>query len=444
MRKSTYTVVYSALLLSLLLVLSSCGPFQKVGTIPRGTPDTGNGTPAIVPKIYTPPPPAQKASVDATGSTYAFVRNHQLMVALNGRSARQVTNFNFSNLPNVFWQTPIWSQNDHFLAFIMNAHKSGLGGGGCPGPDDQAGGLYVLNPKTNQIAQITLPQVQSHISVSIQPHADNWKYANWEDTKHLLAWYNGDEGNANNVPGLYRYDVNTRAISLIIPMHTISALSDADVKKGMPFVLSVRVRNEQLFYEVVTHPYEQQSQIAIYSHSVTSSEQQSSKLLDVGAEAWCSMQASSPYVFPAWDVSSDGEQIVAQMLLGSVQAVHVADRSTTGLFNDVPTNVLSHDVQLTWAPDNQTVVLSQNDTTQTQDGLYLASLANPVLTVRYTPTLTGQVTWRSDSAAFALQSAQDAQPESENSSLPQNVYVFAKGDTRGLLLLPDARDFTWG
>lgn len=440
----TYTFIYGILLTSLLLTLSACGAFQKVGTIPRGTPDVGNGTPAIIPKIHPTPPPAQRAPVNAIGSAYAFIRKHQLMVALPGKSARQMTSFNFNDLPNVFWQTPIWSQGDHFLAFIMNARKSGLGGGGCPGPDDQAGGLYVLNTETNQIARITLPHVQPHIPVNAQPRPDAWKYASWEDTTHLLAWYNGDGGNASNAPGLYRYDVNTGALTLVLPLHTIGALSDADVKKGIPFVLSVRFRSGQLFYEAVTHPYEQQSQIAIYSHPVGNPGQQSSKLLDVGSEAWCSMQASSPYVFPAWDVSPDGEQVAAQTLLGSIQTIHIADHSTTGLFSDVPTRVFNHDVQLTWAPDNQTVVLSQSDSTQTQDGLYSASLADPVLTMHYTPTLTGQVIWRSDSAAFVLQSAQDAQPESENSSLPQNVYVFAKGDTHGQTLLSDAQDFTWG
>ena len=444
MRNPMRPLVYGALLMSLLLVGSSCSPFQKVGTIPRGTPDVGNGTPAIIPKIHPTPPLAQKARVDATGSTYAFVKNHQLIVALHGKSARQITNFNFSDLPNVFWQTPMWSQGDHFLAFIMNARRSGLGGGGCPGPDDQAGGLYILNVETNQITQITLPHVQTHIPVNTQPHADTWKYASWEDATHLLAWYNGGGGSASNVPGLYRYDVNTGVIALIIPLHTIGALSDTDVKKGMPFVLSVRFRSGQLFYEAVTHPYEQQSQLSIYSHSVGNPGQQSNKLLDVGSEAWCSMQASSPYVFPAWDVSPDGEQVAVQMLLGSIQIIHIADHSTTSLFDDVPAHVLSHDVQLTWAPDNQTVVLSQNDSTQTQNGLYSASLANPVLTTHYAPTLIGQVTWRSDSAAFVLQSAQDTQPESENGSLPQNVYVFTKGDTHGQLLLSDARDFTWG
>jgi hypothetical protein len=326
----------------------------------------------------------------------------------------------------------------------MNARKSGLGGGGCPGPDDQTGSLYVFNTETNQFAQVTLPHVQPNISVSLQPRPDAWKYASWEDATHLLAWYNGDGSNVSNTPGLYRYDVNTGAVTLVLPLHAIGALSDADVKKGMPFVLSVRFRGGQLFYEAVTHPYEQQSQIAIYSHSIGNPEQQSRKLLDVGSEAWCSMQANSPYVFPAWDVSSDGEQIAAQTLSGSIQTIHSADHSTTGLFSDIPAHVLSHDVQLTWAPDNQTVVLSQSDSTQTQDGLYSASLANPVLTTHYTPTLTGLVTWRADSVAFALQSAQDAQSESENSSLPQNVYVFAKGDTRGQTLLSDAQDFTWG
>ncbi|GAC1357499.1 MAG: hypothetical protein NVS2B12_00950 [Ktedonobacteraceae bacterium] len=435
---------YSITLFTLLSVLAACSPFQKVGTIVRGTPDVGNGTPAVMPPVYATPPPAEKAPVTATGSTYAFVRNRQLMVELNGSAVQQVTRFTYTDLPNVFWQTPIWSKGDQFLAFIMNARTSGLGGGGCPGPDDQAGSLYVLNPKTSQLAQITLPRVQTHLQVNAQPHPDNWKYASWEDATHLLAWYNGDGVNTGNMAGLYRYDVNTQAIALVIPLQSIGAQSDADVKRGMPFILSVRFRNGQLFYEAVTHPYEQQSQIALYTHSVLKPDQQSSKVLDVGSEAWCSMRADSAYIFPAWDVSPDGEQVATQTILGSVQTVHITDGSTTRLFSDIPARVLSRDVQLTWAPDNQTVVLSQNGSTLAQDGLYSTSLANPVLTQRYTPTLTGQVTWRPDSAGFVLQSEQGTQPESGNSSLPQNVYVFAKGDTHGRLLIADARAFAWG
>ncbi len=440
MQKYMNMFVYTLLLMSLLLVFSSCGSLQKVGTIPRGTPDIGNGTPAVLSTAT----PVKNAPANATGATYAFVRNHQLMLALHNKSVRQVTNFNYAGLPNISWQTPIWSQGDHFLAFIMGARKSGLGGGGCPGPDDTIGGLYVLNVGTNQIVQIMLPRVLIDTQAIMQPHNDSWKYANWEDSTHLLAWYNGDGGNTSNVPGLYRYDIKTQAIALVIPLHMIGAQSDADVKQGMPFIFSVRFRSGQLFYEAITHPYEQQSQIAIYAHSVTRPEQKSRKLLDVGSEAWCSMRTDSPYVFPAWDVSPDGEQVVAQMMLGSVQTVHMTDHSTTGLFQDVPVSVLGHDVQLAWAPDNQTVVLSQNASTQTEDGLYAASLANPVVTQRYTPTLPGEVTWRSDSTAFVLQSGVDARSEGGNSSLPQNVYIFAIGDTHGQLLLADACDFTWG
>lgn len=444
MRKYASMFVYCLLLILLLLVFSSCGSLQQVGTIPRGTPDVGNGTPAVLPTMHATLPPVGHASASQIGSTYAFVRKNQLMLGLQNKSVRQVTNFNYTNLPNIRWQTPTWSQGDHFLAFIMSARTSGLGGGGCPGPDDHAGGLYVLNVETNQLAQITLPKIQANISVSMRPYSDNWEYVNWEDATHLLAWYNGDGGNAGNVPGLYRYDINTQSIALVIPLHMIGAQSDADVKQGMPFILSVRFRSGQLFYEGVTHPYEQQSQIAIYVRSVAKPEQQSRKLLAVGSEAWCSMQADSPYVFPAWDVSPDGEQVVAQLVLGSVQTVHVTDHSTTGLFNDVPAHVLNHDVQLSWAPDNQTVVLSQSDATQSEDGLYSASLADPVLTQHYTPSLTGQVIWRPDSSAFVLQSGQDPLSTNEDSALPQNVYVFTKGDTHGQLLLADAHDFTWG
>lgn len=446
MQKCTKICVYSVFLMLLLFVLASCGSLQKVGTIPRGTPDIGNGTPAVLPTISATLPSVGSAPTSETGSTYAFVRNQQLMLALQNKSVRQITDFNYTDLPNVSWQTPLWSPGDHFLAFIMSARKSGMGGGGCPGPDDSVGGLYVLNVQTNQMVQITLAQIQAPIQVNMQnmqPHSDNWQYANWEDATHLLAWYNGDGGNTGNAPGFYRYDLNTHTIALVIPLHMIGAQSDADVKQGIPFVLSVRYRSGQLFYEAVTYPYEQQGRIAIYARSVTKPEQQSTKLFDVGPEVWCSMQADSPYIFPGWDVSPDGEQVVVQTMLGSVQVMHVTDHSTTGLFSDVPTSVLSHDVQVTWAPDNQTVVLSQSSA-QAEDGLYAASLADPVLTQHYMPSLTGQVTWRSDSTAFVLQSGQNTQPEGGNRSQPQNVYIFAKGDTHGLLLVANACDFTWG
>src|SRR5207248_5874171 len=124
------------LLLTLLAVsvLASCG--NGVGTIPSGTPDLGNGTPAV---IATPSPtqqPVVTAAPNALGTTYAFVRQDQLWIALHGAQPVQATSIDVANLPDVSWHQPVWSQNDQFLAFIMNARPAGQGGGGCPAPDD--------------------------------------------------------------------------------------------------------------------------------------------------------------------------------------------------------------------------------------------------------------------------------------------------------------------
>ncbi len=74
-----------------LFGLAACGP-NRTGIIPRGTPDHGNGTPAVIP---TPTQTVLKAPPAATGATYAFVRQNQLWLALNGADPAQVTHFVF-------------------------------------------------------------------------------------------------------------------------------------------------------------------------------------------------------------------------------------------------------------------------------------------------------------------------------------------------------------
>lgn len=131
MPKRLHMSLASSCLLVVVLLLTSCS-VSKVGTIPSGTPDHGNGTPAVIP---TPDPsPVMAAPPNTTGAFYAFIRKNQLWVALNGASPAQVTNFDYGNAPNVFWHSPAWSPRDHFIAVIMNAVPFGLGGGGCPDP----------------------------------------------------------------------------------------------------------------------------------------------------------------------------------------------------------------------------------------------------------------------------------------------------------------------
>src|SRR5712691_6896593 len=88
-------VLFFSLLLVLLL-LSSCGP-SGVGTIPSGTPDHGNGTPAVIPTPRPDPQPVLTAPPGATGAFYAFVRKNQLWVATNGANPTQVTRFDYGN-----------------------------------------------------------------------------------------------------------------------------------------------------------------------------------------------------------------------------------------------------------------------------------------------------------------------------------------------------------
>ncbi len=444
MPKRLQTLLVCSCLLVVVLLLASCS-VSKVGTIPSGTPDHGNGTPAV---ILTPDPsPVIAAPASTKGAFYAFVRRNQLWVALNGASPIQVTNFDFSNVPNVFWHLPVWSPQDHFIAVIMNAVPFGLGGGGCPGPDYGANGvLYVMNTETKQFSQVTFPSVVQNVQMGGSPHNDYWQYVFWEDATHLLAWYNGVPGKTDTLAGLYRYDLTTQALTQVIPVSALGVATLFNPQKDMPLLLSLRYSNEQLFYQAIVHPFEQQSQVVIYRHSILHPAQQSSILLQMGTVPWCTAPQGGPFIRPGWDVSPNGEQLVAQMIVangstqgvGTVQAVNLGDGSTTGLFVQAPRQLLDHDLMLEWGPDSQTVVATTAHMIE-YSGPYTASLANPSAVQQYAPTVAGQVSWRPDSSAFALQSMEMIDP-----TTTPDVYVFLTGDSHGRMLLTDARNFTWG
>src|SRR5205814_1818848 len=143
-----------------------------------------------------------------------------------------MTHFDYGQAPNVFWQRSLWSPGDHYLALIMNASPAGLGGGGCPGSEFGAdGALYLMDTTTKQVTAVRLPSVKSNIQMSGAPHNDNWQYAFWEDSTHMLAWYNGGAGKADETVGLYRYDVMAQRLSLVLPLNTLGVTTLADPQK---------------------------------------------------------------------------------------------------------------------------------------------------------------------------------------------------------------------
>lgn len=316
-----------------------------------------------------------------------------------------------------------------------------------PGPDYGANGaLYVMNTATKQFSQVTFPSVIENVQMDGSPRNDYWQYVFWEDATHLLTWYNGVPGKTGSMTGLYRYDVNTQTLTEVIPLSALGVVTLFNPQKGMPLLLSLHYSNEQLFYQAVVHPFEQQSQMVIYRHSILQPTMQSRILLHMGTEPWCTIAQSSPFVKPGWDVSSNGEQLVAQMIVangsdqgvGIIQSLNLNDGSTTGLFTQAPAQLLDHDLTLTWGPDSQTIVAIAAHMTE-QSGPYSASLANPTAMQQYVPNVAGQAVWRPDSSAFTLQNAEII----DTTTIP-DVYVFLTGDTHGRMLLTDARDFTWG
>jgi hypothetical protein len=215
-------------------------------------------------------------------------------------------------------------------------------------------------------------------------------------------------------------------------------------------LLSMRYSNAQLFYQVIVHPFEQHSSFVIYRHSVASPAMRGTQVLETGSESWCTTQQRGPYMKPGWDVSADGEQLVAQVVmasnttgLSSIQVLDLKDSLTTPLFTQAPSQLFGHDLSLAWGPDSQTVVVT---TTYAQDqtgsvgtaGPYSATLANPVAIQHYAPALGGQVAWRPDSSAFALT------PMTTGTTTTSNVYLFNTGDVQGRLLLTNAQNFVWG
>lgn len=445
MRNRFPKLLISLAVLLVTVVLASCGS-SGVGTIPGGTPNLGNGTPAVIP---SPSPTRQAipaASPAALGGTYAFVRSNQLWLALHGAKAVRATAFDFTNLPDVSWHQPVWSPGDGFLAFIMNARPAGQGGGGCPAPDYGANGaLYLLNTSTMRLNQVVVP-ADSGDALASSTLNGYWQSVFWQDATHLLAWYNGVVGKTSNTAGLYRYDFGTATLSQVISLQQLGVSTLFNARQNAPLLLSMRYSSGQLYYQVVGYPFEQHSQLTIYRRAVDHPAQASVKVLDMGSEAWCGSQTGNAFMRPGWDVSPDGQQLAAQVVqtgsasspTSSIETLNILDNSTTGLLAQLPPAMLAHDLVLTWGPDSQSLVASEAHLLS-QDGPYSATLANPTSTRAYAPGAAGLVAWKPDSSAFALQSTDMADVTDAG-----QIYLFTTDSTQGQLLLTNTRDFVWG
>jgi hypothetical protein len=432
------------LLISLMsaLILSSCG-----GVTPDNTVNHSDGAPVVKPTLTPTSSPV---------SSYAFVRQGQLWVSFNGRNPEQVTHLDYRSLgpnPNIFWRQPLWSPGDGFLAFIMRAMPAGIGGGGvCPPGLNYAytGALYIMNTSTLQITRVALPS-NSSPQVDNNPLSGYWEHIFWEDATHLLAFSISLQSNTNG--SLFRYDLNRKILSEVIPASSLRPFI-AGIHGGDLIWFPLRYSSGQLFYQVIEADPQNSKNIkfVIYSHSTLHPELPNTKVLDTGSEplpdVGPNVPPCPPFTNPGWDISPDGKRLVAQMLLtdnaghvsSSIRALklNLSDGSMVTLFGQVSSNVFKGDFTLTWAPDNQSALLTS---WSSQVGPYSATLLQPEQTQAYPPDTTGHVVWRSDSSAFALFQFQQYGMVPNNTA---NVYMFVPGKPGRRLFLANAFNFAWG
>ncbi|GAC1404153.1 MAG: hypothetical protein NVSMB49_22420 [Ktedonobacteraceae bacterium] len=205
MEKRMCVLPFSILPLFLCTILAACGsPATDTSTITNAS--FSGSSQATQPTVSATSQNSVVTSVQ--GNSYAFVRDEQLWVELNGAKPVQATHFDYSSVggahANVFWNQPLWFDNDHYVVFELKALQGGLGGGGCGFVSDYSrlSSLYVLNTTTMQITKITVPGEQGPATNS--QYDGYWEYLFTEDTTHLLVWH--FVTGTGNTGGLYRYD----------------------------------------------------------------------------------------------------------------------------------------------------------------------------------------------------------------------------------------------
>ncbi|GAC1404162.1 MAG: hypothetical protein NVSMB49_22460 [Ktedonobacteraceae bacterium] len=228
----------------------------------------------------------------------------------------------------------------------------------------------------------------------------------------------------------------------------------------------MRYSHGQLYYEVMKNVSGQVYNYAIYSHSVAYPNTPSVKVLDAGSQVFCDVDHNNWGLFRelGWDISPDGQQLAVQKIIkdnqgkvtSTIQLVALKSGAVTPLFPQLAPTVVGHDLVLSWAPDNQTILLQSpmfQSSAQTQGPgpgpvagqgtFYSTTLAAPsvVQTYPYTTNLEyhiGHIFWKPASTTFALYAFQ------EGSSITNtNIYTFTIGKTQSQVLLDNATSFAW-
>ena len=435
LNKRIYALPLSFLLLLLYMIVSACGSsFTNVSA--------GLLTTSLASVTDT------NIHSSSSKGNYAFVRNEQLWLSLKGANPVQVTHFTYptnNGFTNVFWNQPLWFANGRYVAFEVKAIPDGVGGGGCGyiGDDARNAGLFVIDTTTLKITQISVSGEKGPGS-SVDGY---WEYQFPENATQLLIWHSTLY---NKNGGLYRYNVVTKALTLVLPASKVPN-ADSNTEAFSP----MRYSNGQLYYEVMNYVPGSSALYdhVIYSHSITHPNEQTLKVFDAGTQVFCDVAHGNAgqYRETGWDVSSDGQHLVVQRIVKNkqgketsiIQSVSLRSGTLITLFQSLAANVLSHDLVVSWAPDNRTVLLQSPSQTPGQGTFYSTVFTNPsaVQTYPYTTNFgfhMGHIFWKPNSTTFAFYAFQEY-----DKVVTSSVYTFTIGNARGSVLLHNATNFAW-
>ena len=432
-RTRLFTMV--GIFLGLTLVL--CG-FASCDLM-EGVRNYGSGTPAVM--------PAATAPASQRGTTYAYVSKNQIWTVLSGGKPRQVSHFDTGDTPDIYWHIPAWSQDDRYLAIIVNAQPTTEGGGGCPGtPFGMEGVLYVFDMVSQLMTQVSLPADKTPVSAKI-PQNGYWQSLFWQDTTHLLAWYNGPKTASDTTAGLYSYDMASGKLTQTLTASAlgVTPLFNQRASASTPLLLSMRYSQNTLYYQQVTQPFSANSQLLIKSVALDQKGAAPKTVLDQGHESWCK-NMSAVYSLPGWDVSPDGQRALAQKVdqqKSTIEMLSMGSGQVFTIFQALPAAVLSHDLVMSWNSTGEAMAVSEVHAFD-QNGPFSMLLAQPDKMTSYTPASAGQISWRPDGGAFTLQDP-DLASATEAPPGPYNYQVNQQGQSgQATLLLSGARNFTWG
>jgi hypothetical protein len=404
--------------------------------------------------------PTQTAMVQARKDTSISVRDNQLWITTNGQSL-PLTSFTYNapegfsdTKPTIYWSTPTWSPDNKYLAFIMSNLGTALGGAGCPAPNYDYGALYLLDPTSKQLFQIT---TQGSVPVALNANIGNqaiWRAFFWEDATHVLLIPNYD---ARNAPGdkanLYRYDLQEHTISSVFPL-TQQALLGAAAGSDKFNLLTYRYRNGQFYYQIVENVGQDTAQIGIYSRALAQGSQPKKVTTVSTPLPWCKPADDQAhlvhYVAPGWDISPDGKYLAFQKVSGvgeqsksSVLALDLATGQQSELFSQLPQNARTTDLGLNWAPDNHTLLASYASYDEEQAFYYVTSLEKPDDLKTHTHPMPRDDSefcyagsWRPDSGEIAF--------TCQKSQKRWNAYAFTPGNQEERLLAENTSIYTWG